>query len=456
MKGIIKLLICGLCLTQLTFAAPFGGAKVEKMNWGDLEVVFIEDNLFPTYLVQFYFADGSMSDEVKGSSDAMFNLLSSGTRRYSQKDIADNLEFFGVSHGARVTHEFSTYSVSGLVKDSVPTMKMICHLFADATFPQVELNKTKTRAISSAENMVNNHGALASLAFREISLEGSPFAYPVSGKIRDVRKMKRQNLLSRLKYFKNEVKMRVYITGPKDILSIRPVIANECGFKGQGHFIRTNNYKKVERNSGPRVVLVTVPMANQAKVRIGRFLNKGEYENSELTSLMSEYLGGGFTSKLVRELRVKRNLTYSVSAYAARQKDYGRAAISTSTANEKLGKLLNVTKDVVSQLGNGELSDIGLNRAKGSLVGSYPFRFEQNSAYINQLLFFDHVGKSYDELYKFEERVRSFEAKDVARMARNTFGWEKQTILVVGSRKLLPTLKKLYGKVEVKNYQSFL
>ena len=76
---------------------------------------------------------------------SLFDMLADGTRRFSQKDISDNLEFFGVAYGGNVTHEYSTYGISGLEKDILPTVKKICHLFQDARFPQKELNNRKTK-----------------------------------------------------------------------------------------------------------------------------------------------------------------------------------------------------------------------------------------------------------------------------------------------------------------------
>ncbi len=429
--------------------------NIERFKWKDLEVVYIEDERFPTYYISLFFADGALADRrVKGETKSMFELLKSGTRRFSQKDIADNLEFFGVSASSSVTHEYSVYSFSGLAKDVVPTTKKICHLFSDATYPKVELKKYKKSKIAGLRSLVNNHGGLASRAFREISLQRSPYSYPVGGKIKDVRRLKRQHLKKKLTYFNNQVKKRIYLTGPRNLLNIKNIVLNECGWKGQANFVRNVNYKSVKRRS-PRVVLVTVPKANQAQIRIGRLLNRGEFGNTELLSLSSEYLGGGFTSKLMRELRVKRGLTYGVSASAGGQKEYGRAVISTFTKNETVGEVLGVTKDVVEKLSRKEFPVHELNRAKGSLAGGYPFQFEKTSAFLGQLMFLDHKGKSFRELQLYPEKVRAFSSKEVAKNVGDIFGWEKQTIVVLGNKNLINELKA-FGNVEAISYKDYL
>ncbi|MFT6070576.1 MAG: zinc protease [Bacteriovoracaceae bacterium] len=442
-----------------TFAAKYGADKIKKLKWNDLEVVWIEDERFPTYVMSVYFADGALSDAAneKGVTNAMFGMLDAGTRRYSQKDISDNLEFYGASYSGNVTHEYSTYSVSGLIKDSIPTMKKICHLFQDATFPKKEIKKEVKRSLDSFRNLVDSHGSLASMAFRQISLDGSPYAYPTGGKMKDVRKLNQKALRNKLEYFNNQVKKRIYIAGPKEVLNLEKVITEDCKWSGQGKIVRKTDYKPISNDSTQaKITLVTVPKANQAQVRIGRFLNKGEYENRELLSFASEFLGGGFTSKLMRELRVKRGLTYTVSAFAAGQRGYGRAGISTFTKNETVDELLEVTKATIDQIVAGTYPPHELARSRGSLSGSYPFRFEVTGAYLSQLLFLDHLEASYDELYEFQKRVAAIDAKTVNQSVQDIFGWDKQSIVIVGSPALAKGLRAKFGKIRVVSYKNFL
>lgn len=429
---------------------------IQKFKWGDMEVVWLPDEKLPTYVVTVYFADGALSDgDKKGATNTMFSLLSSGTRRFSQKDIADNLEFYGVGHGGMVNHEYSTYSVSGLVKDIIPTMKKICHLFQDATFPIREIQKARRSYESNMKSMVNNHGALAGRIFRELSLQDTDFSYPVDGKLKNTKRWRQGVLKEQLNYFNDKVKKRIYLTGPSQVKSIEKIVMDECGWKGQGKFVRSSFTEKRTPQKEPRIIFVKVPGANQTQVRIGRFLYDSEINEEELTLLMTRYLGGGFTARLMRELRVKRGLTYSVYSFAAGQKDYGRAAINTFTKEETTRELIDVIRDTVTRVGAGEIPEIDLERAKGGLAGGHLFQFEQSKAFMNQLVFLDHTGKSYHSLLDLPEKVKTFSAQEVARRTKDIFAWDKQTIVVIGSPKAAAQLKDL-GKIEYRNYRDFL
>lgn len=447
-------------LIGLLLASPsaMSDDRIKKMDWDGIDVIWIEDNRYPTFDVNVYFADGGLSDgrSFKGMTDMAFSLLTSGTRRYSQKDLSDNLEYYGASYGGNVTHETVNYKVSGLLKDMVPTMKKVCHIFKDASYPKKEIKKAKRMIRSNAKTLVNNHSALASRAFRELSLGGTPYSYPVSGKLKDLKNFTQKRLKNKLAYFNKSVKKRIYIAGPKGVLKLKSIFTKDCGWSGEkATFERKITYKPVAPISKPKIYLVTVPKANQAQIRFGRFLNDGEFSNEALVSLSSEYLGGGFTSKLMREIRVKRGLSYTASAYAGGQRQYGRSVISTFTKESTVGELISVVKDVLINASEGKVEDKDFKRAQMGLAGSTPFRFERTSSYMNQLMRIDDRKKSYSSLYEFSDEVRKLKKEDIVKGISLFFNWNNQTIVVLGPKRLKKQLKK-FGKVNVISYKKFL
>jgi zinc protease len=452
------LLLISLLLSQTIFAKDIRD-RIKKIDWEGIEVVWLEDNRFPTYDIIMYFADGALSDGLysKGETSSMFSMLENGTRRFSQKDLSDHLEYFGTSYSPYVTHEYAIYSVSGLVKDVLPAMKMICHMFKDASFPENEIKKVKKLWKNKLQNLVNSQGALAGRAFRELSLKGSPYNYPVAGKLSDIKKINQKGLLSKRDYFNKNVKKKIYITGPKKILDIKKIIGHDCEWKSEkNQIVRSTNYTPLKLKTKPEIYLVTVPKSNQAQVRIGRFLNKGEFDNQATMSLSTGFLGGGFTSKLMREVRVNRGLTYSISAFASGQKEYGRSGISTFTPNEKINELLSVVHETLNGAIRGDITTEELERARGYLLGSHPFQFEESSSFLRQLVFMDHENRSYDDLLNFTEQVSKVEKKQVVNLIDQYFNWNKQTIVILGSRKLEKKLKEKGFSVKILNYKKFL
>lgn len=443
----------------------FAAAKVEdtikRLNWNGIDVVYIEDNRFPTYDILIYFADGALSDQAgqMGSTKHAFNLLDSGTPKLSQKEIMDQFEFFGTEFGADITHEFSTLAFSGLSKDLTTVMGQACSLLREANYPASVVKQEIDKEKSDFQSLVSNPQALADRVFREVSLGNTPFAYPVSGKLRDLDLYTPEMLRLKMDYFLNKVKKRIYLTGPKSILNVEKILTEKCQFKGSpDDYVRTIAYKQSKRVK-PEIFFVPIPDANQAQVHIGRFLNFDEIGDRGLDTLATEFLGGGFTSKLMREVRVKRGLTYSIGSYISSQKQYGRAGISTFTKNETINKLIEVINETIGTIKKEGIAQEDFQKSRGSIVGAHPFKFESNKAFLGQLVYLDHVEKPYSELFLFNEAVMKYTAEDVAKKIDDVFGLKSQVIFILGDKRLEKELKKLdskYGKLKVLDFKKFI
>lgn len=435
--------------------------QIKKLNWNGVDVVYIEDNRFPTYDLSIYFADGSLSEKEneRGVTNSSFSLLDSGTKNKSQKEIMEEMEFLGTDYSVDVTHEYTRISVSGLTKDLRPSMNQICSLMRTATYPADVVQKELEIVKTGIETMVSSPRSLAERVFREISMSNTPYSYPVAGKLKDFENHTSEKLRERMDYFLNNVQKRIYLTGPKSVLELEQVLAKECKFQGKESDVVSLVNNPQRRNNKMEFVFVPVPDANQVQLRIGRFINHNETGDTVLNDIASEFLGGGFTSRLMREVRVKRGLTYSIGSFISSQKQYGRSGISTFTKNETVKQLIEVIDNTVSQVKRNGIKKAELSHATDGMIGGYPFRFESNRSFLSQLLLLDHVGRPYSELFNYKEAVAQYNAQDVAKKIDEIFSMKNQTILVLGDKSIeakLRELTKKYGKLRVVDYKNYL
>lgn len=425
---------------------------VKKTKWKDLNVVWVEDEKFPRFTASFYFQDGAISDEFSGMTQATFDLLTAGTSQQSQKEIAQYFDFYGAKLKHFVTHEYSVLSISGLTKDIQPLMGKVCELFKDAQYPQMEVNSYVSRSKSHLKNLVTSHSSLADRIFRQISLEGSSYEIPVEGKLESFDKINREKLSQRLKAL-SKTKKTLYVAGPSEIKNLEDVINQKCNWENS-ESIAEKDLKKPSSQSV--IYLVPVPAANQAQIRIGRYMTREELKGKiDNFHFLASFLGGGFTSKLVQELRVKRGLTYSASAYVSVQKDYGRAGVSTFSKTETAAETISIIRDIFDDLASNKVSEKEFNHQKGNTIGGFAFGFEETSAFLGQLMLYEHQGRKIEDLEKFPENISKLKVGELSQADFEAFPWNRLTVVVVGDKSLEKSLSKI-RPVRIVNYEDYL
>lgn len=418
----------------------------------NIDVVWIEDDKFPKFTASVYFQDGALNDAHPGVAQTALDLLSAGTSKETQREISEFFDFYGANLRHSVTHEYSIFTVQALTKDIKPVVSKVCELFKDATYPDAEIKSHVSRAKSRLRNLVTSHAGLADRVFRQISLQGTPYEKPVDGTLKSLDGMNSKILKERLVSL-NRAKKTLYLAGPSDVKEIKKVLADNCEWTNETT-LNVQDLKKPEPQSA--VYLVEVPNANQAQIRIGRYLVSREFKDKyDHFHFLSGFLGGGFTSKLVQELRVKRGLTYSAGTYVSMQRDYGRAGIITFSKNETTAEAITIIRDVLSDVSQGKFEEKEFIHQKGHQIGGYAFGFEETNAFLGQIMLYDHQQRDLQELVNFPETIGKMAMTELASANLQIFPWERQTIVIVGDKSLVKSLSKI-RPVRIVNLDDYL
>ncbi|HXH30482.1 MAG TPA: insulinase family protein [Bacteriovoracaceae bacterium] len=444
---------------SLFFVAGVAEAKstfldsINRTKWGDLEVVWIEDSKFPRFTASIMFQDGAITDPVAGLTQATLDLFASGTSKENQRELSEFFDFYGANIKHTVTHEYSVMSVQALTKDITPVISKVCEIFKDARFPEDELNSYVSRSKSHLRNLVTSHSALADRIYRNLSLKNTAYDRPVEGTLLSFEKMTSTLLKERLDLL-NRTKKVLYISGPPEIKAMKNILGKNCNWSNQNNAAVGTLKKPTEESV---IYLAEVPGdANQAQIRIGRYLTLDEVKGKhDQFQFLSTFLGGGFTSKLVQELRVKRGLTYSAGAYVSMQRDYGRAGIITFSKNETTAEAISIIRDVFAEVGAGLVSKKEFEHQQNHLIGGYAFGFEETTAFLGQIMQYDHQGRDLKELVNFPQTIKNLTPTSLSQASYEVFPWERMTILVLGDKSLVKSLSRI-RPVKIINYEDFL
>jgi zinc protease len=143
--------------------------------------------------------------------------------------------------------------------------------------------------------------------------------------------------------------------------------------------------------------------------------------------------GGGFVSRLVKEVRDKRGLAYSVHSYFLPLQQLGPFQIGLQTQKGRAAEALQVTRTVLAGFLAHGPSETELLAAKQNLIGSFPLRLDSNRKILENVAMIAFYDLPLDYLDRYPENIERVTAADIqAAFARRLPAAHLVTVVVAG------------------------
>ncbi len=142
--------------------------------------------------------------------------------------------------------------------------------------------------------------------------------------------------------------------------------------------------------------------------------------------------GGGFSSRLMEEVREKRGLAYGVGASLVELEGAPLWVGQVATSNDRVAQSLEIIAEEARKLAGGMLESAELEDARTYLTGSFPLRLTSNDQVAGMLmgmLMFD-LGQDY--LERRNQLVEAVTLEDARAAAARLFHPEAMRVVAVG------------------------
>ena len=175
----------------------------------------------------------------------------------------------------------------------------------------------------------------------------------------------------------------------------------------------------------------------QGKVYIGHSsFQVKDWEQPDLPALrvMNHILGGGgFSSRIVQRVRSDEGLAYSAgSAFEEEPFWPSQFRIFYQSKSSTVSLAAKIALEQVRRMQEEKVTPEELELAKGSLVDSFPRRFESAAQIAGTFAFDALVGRRSEYWQDWRERIRAVTAEDVQRVASQYLHPDQMILLVVG------------------------
>lgn len=330
-----------------------GGTPVYFVKGGEQNVVKIE-MVFPA---------GRWNETLPGSAYFSSKLLARGTTTKTSFEVASRFDRLGAHFDVQAGPDFAMMSLYSLTRNLAPSLDLALELLVDPSFADHELDQLKSVYIQNLSVSKEKTSYLASRLFRK-SLFGEHHPYGMEIDVVEVEAVKRPDIVRfHEKWFGPVL---VLASGKVDTASRDKIIAAVSGLTAA---------RKEGREH--KAVNTVVPQAHTAKpeslqtsLRVGRKAVPRTHPDFPLLIFLNHILGGYFGSRLMKNIREDKGLTYGIhsSIHVMVRDSYLVIGTDVNKENAALARL-EIGKEL-DRLCTEEIPSEELETARRHFIGS--------------------------------------------------------------------------------------
>jgi len=148
----------------------------------------------------------------------------------------------------------------------------------------------------------------------------------------------------------------------------------------------------------------------------------------------NEILGGGFSSRLFKEVRSNRGWAYSVGSRPGTGWRFpGMFMAFTMTKNSTVQQSIDVILDEIQRMVTEPVTEVELQKAKDSILNSEVFNYDTEREVLDRLVLFEMYGYPPDFLDTYQEQVRSLTPAKVLAACQAVWHPDQLSILALGN-----------------------
>ncbi len=449
---IISILIFCFISTSalLTYAKPHEDLEFEPIKFkppvpqkhtlsNGMVLYLIEDHELPVFNISGLVKTGRIYDPVDkiGLASIFASVMRTGGTESRVPDaLNEELESMAASVEVGMSPEYGSVSLSAMAEDIEKGLEIFADVLRNPAFREDKLELRKQQAIEAIRRRNDNPIQLAWRNFSAI-LYGTDHPFGWYSEIENVESITVDDLKAFHTKYYHPNNIMLSITGDFDTETLITQLENV--FDGwEKADIEFPNIAAIENTPIPSVNHIHKELP-QTTMLIGHYGIKRSPDFPDIYALrvMNDILGeGGFTSRLMSEVREKHGLAYMVGSLmqTSLYTNPGEWFAYSQTRTEKTAEAISLIIDIVRDLRENPVPSDELQRTKDSLINSFVFGFESSSQIAFQQMMLDFRGYAPGYLETFTNNIAKVTAEDVQAVAQKYLHPDALTIVTVGNQ----------------------
>lgn len=406
--------------------------EVERVRAGGIEAWLVEDHTNPIITMSFAFRGGAATDPEGQSGRARMavGLLDEGAGELEAGAFHERLEELAVKLSFDADLDSVRGNLQTLSENRDAAFELLGLALSQPRFDADAVERVRGQILAKLKRDREEPGTLAARQWMASAFPDHPYGRPVWGEDESVAALTAENLRAFTNAHLARDRLVVGVVGdvtPEDLAPLLETAFGALPAKAQPTEVAV---REPDLRGGLTIVEKAVPQS--ALVFGQRGLKRSDPDFYAAIVLNHILGGGGFTSRLYREVREERGLAYSVGTSLWPLQNAALLRGRAATANETVAEAIQVLRAEWQRLAETGATPEEVRDAKTYLIGSFPLRFTSSTGIARMLVAIQFHDLGIDYLNRRNGLIDAVTVSDVNRVAASLLDPETLSVVVAG------------------------
>jgi len=364
--------------------------------------------------------------DLSGMADFTGQMLRKGTTTLSKDQLDEEVDFIGASLTTSATGIYG----SALKKHNTRLLELMSDVLLNPSFPDEELEKIRTQAISGLEAEKNEPSAISE-RIGKLLVYGPNHPYGESMTEKSVNNIKVDQCKTFYQSFFRPQIAYLAIVGDITTAEAKDLITKYFG-KWEKKEVFKLDPPMPHMPANDVVALVDRPDAVQTTLSISYSVDFKPGSPDAIKARVANTILGGGTFRLYNNLREDKAYTYGAYSRLSADKLAGRFTASTEIRNSVTDSAINEILFEMKRLRSDMVPQTELDLVKNYLSGAFALSLETPQTVANFAINTARYGLAADYYVNYLKNLSAVTAEDVNQMALKYIKPDNAYILAVG------------------------
>ncbi|HZV92981.1 MAG TPA: pitrilysin family protein [Caldimonas sp.] len=414
----------------LTIAAP-----VEQSLANGLRVITARRDDVPLVSVLLVVLSGSEADPpaLSGLASMTAGLLTQGTTRHTAPQLAAAAEALGGSLDSSAGWGQSTVSITVTTPKLDAALGLVAEVAREPVFAQEEIDRLRAQMLDGLKVSYANPSRIATLAAVRLAYGASAWGHPAGGTPTSLPRIVRADLVAAHAVAFRPDRAVLILSGDIDPSTALSLARARFGsWQAPATSPAPVPVVPAAAAPGPALTVIDMPSASQAGVTMTLPLPPRRDNEWATGAVLNAVLGGGYSSRLNQEIRIKRGLSYGADSYISGRERSGLFVASVQTKNETAAQVVGLAQAEIDTMAAAPVGAAELAARKAMIVGGFSRSVETTAGLASAIDGLVVSGRSPALLTTQIDSIEKVDADAVQRYAAAHLGVAGRRVVVAG------------------------